>query len=424
MRFDSLQAWLDWQETLHPRKIELGLARVAGVYRCLHDAAPPFCVITVAGTNGKGSSAAMLAAILRAAGYRTGLYSSPHLLRYNERIRIDAEPVTDAMICRAFERVDAARGEVTLTYFEFGTLAALDIFMGAGLDVAVLEVGMGGRLDAVNIVDPDVALITAIGMDHCDWLGSDRESIAREKAGIMRPGRPVVCSDPDVPRALEDLAASEGAALYRLGREFDFRVAGGEWSWWSDAQRYGPLPHPALRGAHQLQNASGVLMVLQLLAARVPVPRAALRAGLLGVQLAGRLEVVAGEVTRVLDVAHNPDGAAALAAALAEWPLPGKTRAVAGVLADKDIPGLFAPMYAQVDAWYLADLDVARAATAQQLAATLATLDADGAGAPLRCFADPVAALRAAEADSEPGDRIVVFGSFHTVEAVRRAGLV
>ncbi|UCE88520.1 MAG: bifunctional tetrahydrofolate synthase/dihydrofolate synthase [Pseudomonadota bacterium] len=417
MRFDSLQAWLDWQETLHASKIELGLGRVAEVYHRLHEAAPPFCAITVAGTNGKGSSAAMLAEILRAAGYCTGLYSSPHLFRYNERIRIDGEAATDESICDAFERVDQARGDVTLTYFEFGTLAALDLFMREGLDVAVLEVGMGGRLDAVNIVDPDVALITAIGVDHTDWLGSDRESIAREKGGIMRPGCPAVCSDPHVPRALEVLAASSGTELYQLGKEYGFSDAGREWSWWCEDLRYESLPHPALRGAHQLQNAAGVLMALKLVAGRLPVPRAAVRAGLLAVQLPGRFEVVSGEVTRVLDVAHNPDGARALAAALAGWSVAGKTRAVVGVLADKDISGLLAPMLAQVDAWYLADLNVARGASADDLAHALAALDVETLDTPVQCFPGPHSALRAAAADSDSGDRIVVFGSFHTVEA-------
>jgi dihydrofolate synthase/folylpolyglutamate synthase len=415
MRFQTLAEWLAWQETLHPKEIDLGLERVARVLGRMGLIDPTFTVITVAGTNGKGSTVAMLDAILRAAGYRAGSYTSPHLLRYNERIRIDGETVSDEELCASFARVDAARGETSITYFEFGTLAALDILQRRGVDIAILEVGLGGRLDAVNVLAADVAVITPIDIDHVQWLGPDRESIGREKAGIMRPGRPVVCSDPSPPYSIADEAARAGARLYQLGHEFDFEVANGQWSWRSEARRRDALPLPALRGRYQVANAAGVLMALELLRDRFPVDQSAVRAGLATVQLAGRFQVLPGVPVQIVDVAHNPHGARALAQNLRAQPCGGRTLAVFAMLADKDIAAVVKALEGVVDAWYLAGLEVPRGADAQTLqAAVRAALPQ----AEVRVFATVIDARQKALADAAAADRVVVFGSFHTVAAV------
>ncbi|MBK9131298.1 MAG: bifunctional tetrahydrofolate synthase/dihydrofolate synthase [Gammaproteobacteria bacterium] len=423
MRFDTLDAWLAWLEGLHPRSIELGLERVRRVAAALgFDAALPCPVVTVAGTNGKGSSVALLEAILSAAGYRVATYTSPHLLRYNERVRVGGREAGDAELCAAFERVDRARGDVSLTYFEFGTLAALDHFTRARPDVAVLEVGMGGRLDAVNLVDPDVALVTGIAIDHVDWLGPDREAIGAEKAGIFRCGRPAVCGDPDPPRSLVAAAAAVGAGLHRIGRDFGYEAAagaGGAWSWWGGGIRREALPAPALAGGFQYRNAAGALMALRLLEDRLDVGRAALEEGLRSVSLAGRFQcLLVDGVPCILDVAHNLEGAQALARTLAERPVPGRTLAVAAILGDKDIDGMISSLAGMVDAWYLGALTVERAAPVERLRAGI-LLHAPEAG--VSVCADPPAAVRAARSAARSGDRIVVFGSFYTVGAVMRA---
>ncbi|WP_127477463.1 bifunctional tetrahydrofolate synthase/dihydrofolate synthase [Sulfurivermis fontis] len=419
MRFNSLAAWLEWQETLHPSTIDLGLERVAAVLRRLHPAPPPFVVITVGGTNGKGSTVAMLDAILRAGGYRVGAYTSPHLLRYNERVRLDGEMVDDAALCDAFARIDAARGDISLTYFEFGTLAALDIFWHAGVDVAILEVGMGGRLDAVNVLDADVALVTTVDIDHAQWLGETREAIAFEKAGIYRGGRPAVYGSPDAPQTLLDHAAAIGAPLFRYGRDFGARPEGEGWRWWGGGQERHALPLPALRGRSQLQNAAGVLMALAAVAHRLPLDQAQIRAGLLAATLPGRFQIQPGEVVRILDVAHNPQAAAELAANLAAMPCAGRTLAVVGMLADKDMAGALGQLRDAIDHWYAAALQVPRGATTAQLTAALA---AAGTGAErVTACGDVTAALAQAQAAARAGDRIVVFGSFYTVaEALAR----
>jgi len=441
MRFDSLDAWLRWQETLHPAEIELGLERVAAVWAALRPdiAREGFAcpVITVAGTNGKGSSVAMLEAILAAAGYRVGVYTSPHLLRYNERVRVAGEEAGDEALCAAFERVDQARGATSLTYFEFGTLAALDIFAGAAPDALVLEVGMGGRLDAVNIVDPDVSLITAIGVDHVQWLGADRDAIAREKAGILRRGRPGIYSGRELPEGLVQAAEAAGAPLYVLGRDFSHRAQGGQWTWTAGERRRDALPLPALQGRHQLDNAAGVLMALACAGERLPLGQGAVRDGLLGARLPGRFQVLTGdapgEPMRVLDVAHNAEAAAVLAAQLASLPPVRTTRAVVAMLADKDHAAVLAALADQVDHWYLADLQGARAASAAQLAEALSSVfERRGARVPVQRF-DTVAAACAAALDDtradaraaagEPGERIVVFGSFYTVAEALHSGL-
>jgi dihydrofolate synthase/folylpolyglutamate synthase len=411
----TLDQWLAWQERLHPVRIEMGLERVARVLGGMTLGPPPCKVITVAGTNGKGSSVAMLESILLAAGYRVGAYYSPHLLRYNERIRVDGREVSDATLCRAFAAVEQARGEMPLTYFEFGTLAALEIFFTAGLDAVVLEVGLGGRLDAVNAVDCDVALITGIGLDHCQWLGNDRETVAYEKAGIMRRGRPAVCSDPAPPRSLLNHADGLDVPLTCIGRDFGYTAHGNAWSWWGGGRRRTALPWPALRGEIQLQNAAGALMVLEALAAALPVPQAAVRAGLLSLNLAGRFQVLPGMPMRILDVAHNPHAAAVLAAALRRQPCRGVTHGVFGMLEDKDIAGVVRAMENVVNVWHTATLAVERGAIARHLAECVTAV---AAGSAVYEHTDPQAAYAAAGRAVGEEDRIIVFGSFYTVAAV------
>ena len=359
-RFDSLPAWLAWQETLHPKKIDLGLERVAAVADRLGLLQPEHGVITVAGTNGKGSSVALLATILEAAGYRVGSYTSPHLLRYNERIRISGQAVSDSELCHAFDRVDQARGQGTLSYFEFGTLAALHLFAGADLDIALLEVGMGGRLDAVNIINPDSALVTAIDIDHSAWLGADRESIGREKAGIFRHGRPAVCSDPSPPASVEQTAAGLGAMWFSLGQQFSYRAGADGWDWFGPDSSYRHLPAPALAGAHQLDNAAGVLMTLATLRERFPVQQQAVETGLRNTTLAGRFQSRPGRVDVIFDVAHNPASGRRLAQTLEEFPVTGRTWLVLGMLRDKDAAAFMDSLAHTVDHWCLASLDVER----------------------------------------------------------------
>ena len=414
-RFTTLAEWLAWQETLHPNAIDLGLDRIAAVAADLGLLAPACPVITVAGTNGKGSSVALLEAVLRAAGHRVGTYTSPHLLRYNERIRMDGAMVTDAQLCAAFAQVDAARGERSLTYFEFGTLAALQLFAAADLDVMVLEVGLGGRLDAVNILDADVAIVTSIDIDHCAWLGNDRESIGREKAGIFRAGRPAVCGDPLPPASLPDTAHALGAIW--LGREsaFGYRRGERDWTWWGAGREHVGLPLPALPGEHQLDNAAAVIQALVCLEARLPVSRAALEQGLRAQYLPGRFQCLPGPVEQVLDVAHNPQGGRVLARALAARPIVGQTHLVLAMLADKDVAAFVAPLLPLADHWYLGGLEPPRglsvAALRERLGAVMPEDRVTLAG-------DVPSAHAAAMARARPGDRVVVCGSFHTVAAV------
>ena len=420
MRFTTLEAWLTWQESLHPAEIELGLERIASVLQVLHPAAPPFVVITVAGTNGKGSSVAMLEAILRAAGYRVGAYTSPHLLRYNERVRLDGQPVSDEPLIESFARIDTARGDTSLTYFEFGTLAALDIFYRKPPDVVVLEVGLGGRLDAVNVVDPTIALITSISIDHTEWLGDDRESIAREKAGIMRASQPVIFSGRDMPRSLTQRAVELNAKLAVLDRDFHYARHANDWQWWTGTEPALRLPHPALQGDHQFDNAAGVLMVLHQLAERLPVGESAIRKGLQSVALPGRFQVIPAAVSWVLDVAHNPDGIARLADVLADSPIAGRTFAVIGMLADKDIHTAIQQLQGQVDAWFVATLATPRSAAA---AAVAEVIQQQTGSEQVQACTDVGAACDAARAAARDGDRILVCGSFYSVAAALEHGI-
>lgn len=408
----SLQAWLSWQETLHTRDIELGLDRCRAVADRLDLLPLPCTVITVAGTNGKGSTVAMLERIYSEAGYRVAAYTSPHLIRYNERIRIQHHPVSDEQICAAFERVDAARGGIPLTVFEFATLAALVIFAQAKLDLAILEVGMGGRLDAVNIVDADVAVIAALDIDHVEFLGGTREEIAREKAGIMRAGRPAVCSDPQVPHSLVGVAREIRAQLELLGQSFHFVDNQDYWTWWSGDVLLDHLPKPSLSGGYQLRNASGVLKAVERLAARHPVSRDQIAAALTSTVLPGRFQRVAGPVEYILDVAHNAQAMEYFVATLMTLPPVPKTRVVLGMLRTKDRASVMNRLSKVVDHWHLASLTARQGALASELAETWRGLARRG----VADLHDSVAeAVRSAGVEAAPGERVLIVGSFITV---------
>jgi len=417
----TLQEWLAHCERLHPRTIELGLERsrdVAARMGLRFDCP----VITVAGTNGKGSTCAMLEAIALQAGWRTGVYTSPHLVDFEERCRIRGEIVKADELIAHFERVEAARGEISLTYFEFTTLAIMSLMAAANLDVAILEVGLGGRLDTTNIIDADCAVITSIDLDHMELLGPDRESIGREKAGILRAGRPAIVSDPVPPFSVIQYAEAIGADLWLLGRDFNFSGDKQQWGWAGRGRRYAGLAYPALRGANQLINASGALAALEALRDRIPVTAQAVRNGLAMVELPARFQVVAGQPALVLDVAHNPHSVAALAANLDAMGFYPTTHAVFGAMADKDLAPMLAKMGPLVDRWYFTDLDTQRAAKAADLQASWRAREPrkDVASS---THASPMEALRAAQAAADPADRIVVFGSFYTVGGVLKDGM-
>ena len=426
---NTLQEWLTHCEQLHPHTIDMGLDRVKVVAdrMGLHFDCP---VITVAGTNGKGSTCAMLEAILLQAGYRTGVYTSPHLVQFEERCRVLGESVSASDLAANFEEVERSRvengTEISLTYFEFSTLAILQLMARASLDVVILEVGLGGRLDAVNIIDADCAVITSIDLDHIAFLGPDREAIGVEKAGIMRAGRPVVVSDPVPPQSVLDCAEKIGADLWTFGRDFNYSGDKLQWGWGGRHKRFSGLAYPALRGANQLVNASGVLAALEALRDKIPVTAQAVRNGLAMVALPGRFQIIPGEPVLVLDVAHNPHAVAALTANLDAMGYYPCTHAVLGAMADKDLATMLARVGPLVDKWYFCDLPSPRAATAQQLATVLGALGsatAQGQVGKVSLFADPQQALVAAVAAADPTDRIVVFGSFLTVGGVLKDGI-
>lgn len=416
----DLAGWLAYIEQQHPQTIALGLERVERV-RAAMGLAPAVPVITVAGTNGKGSTCAMLEAMLSAAGYRVGLYTSPHLLRYNERVRIAGREADDASLAAAFARVEAARtgidGDTRLTYFEFGTLAAVDLFLRSALDVLVLEVGMGGRLDAVNAFDADCAIVTSIGLDHMDYLGATREAIGHEKAGIFRAGKPAVLADPAAPASVLAQAQAIGASLLRIGQEFGCDTESGQWSFWGPAGRICGLPYPALHGRIQLQNASAALAGLGALRERLPVSERALRQGLAEVQLPGRFQLLPGHPALVLDVGHNPQAAAVLAQNLSDLEPCSGTSAVFGMLRDKDIGGVVKLLAPHIDRWFVCTLPPPRGAQASELAQLLRQTGARA----VREFENPALAYMAACSEAVENDRIVVFGSFHTVADVLAA---
>jgi len=418
---NTLPEWLAHCERLHPKTIDLGLDRVKSVadrlpirFECP--------VITVAGTNGKGSTCAMLEAIALQAGYGAGVYTSPHLVHFEERCRIRGEIVTAQALVPHFERVETARQGVTLTYFEFTTLAILSLMAASGLEVAILEVGLGGRLDAVNIIDTDCAVITSIALDHMDYLGPDRESIGREKAGILRTGKPAIVSDPVPPASVVDRAVDIGADLWRLGHDYNFSGDRQQWAWAGRGRRYSGLAYPALRGANQLMNASGVLAALEALRHRLPVSAQAVRNGLALVQLPGRFQIVPGQPALVLDVAHNPHSVAALAANLDAMGFFPVTHGVFGAMADKDVDAMLATIGPLIDRWYFTDLPTARAATAQDLAGRWQAHNTRN-DVSASTHSSPMQALQVAAAAAAAADRIVVFGSFHTVGGVLKNGL-
>ncbi len=422
----TLSDWLAHCERLHPKTIAMGLERV-GLLRerlGLHFEAP---VVTVAGTNGKGSSCAMLESIALQAGYRVGLYIKPHFVHFEERCRVGGASVSADSLLEDFAAVEQARGEIELTYFEFTTLAILRRLAREPLDLVILEVGLGGRLDAVNAIDPDVALITSIDLDHMDYLGPDRESIGREKAGILRAGRPAICADPLPPASIAAEAARVGADLRQSGKDFMFEGDRQQWRWQGRSKRYAGMAYPALRGVNQLINAAGVLAAFEALHERLPISAQAVRNGLAMVDLAGRFQVLPGQPTVILDVAHNPHAIAALAQNLDQLGFAPKTRAVFGAMADKALDEVFEKIAPWIDEWWFCDLPTPRAATAADLAARWTALQQAGrvkppAGVRISTHAAPFVALQQAQAASEPTDRIAVFGSFFTVGGVM-AGL-
>ena len=427
--FSTLAQWLEHCERIHPENISLGLDRVREVAQRLQ-LTMPCPVITVAGTNGKGSTCAMLEAVALQAGYRPGVYTSPHLVHFEERCRVHGEMVAADALLPHFAAVEAARlagEEVLLTYFEFTTLAILRLLSQAKLDVVILEVGLGGRLDATNIIDADCAIITSVDVDHTAFLGSDRETIGREKAGIMRAGRPVVVSDPVPPQSVIDHAQALGADLWRFGQDFNYSGDPQQWGWAGRGRRYAGLSYPALRGANQLVNAAGVLAAFEALRDKVPVTAQAVRTGLAMVELPGRFQVLPGEPVLVLDVAHNPHSVATLTASLDAMGYHPATHAVCGAMHDKDLPDMLRRMHPLVDHWYFTDLPTERAASAAELQtlwqSTSAHMPERLTTASSQTFASPEQALQAALTAAAAADRIVVFGSFFTVGGVLQAGL-
>jgi dihydrofolate synthase/folylpolyglutamate synthase len=412
IHFDSLQDWLKWQESLHPLVIDLGLERASQVFSALNPdyIKPP--TITVAGTNGKGSTVAYLESIYTAQGYRVGAYTSPHILKYNERIKIDGKPVPDDEICKAFARIESVRGDTSLSYFEFGTLAALDIFHRAGVDVQLLEVGLGGRLDAVNIVDPDVALITSICIDHIEWLGGTREAIGREKAGIFRAATPAITGDPEPPESLVQSAREQHAKLYCIGKDFGYKKQATGWDWYFADQQMLQLPEPGLKGEHQYRNASSVILAVTQMAEILPVTEASIKQGLKNVHLAGRFQLIDGEIPVLLDVGHNPQAVRTLAEYVTTV-FPGKRiHAVFSMMKDKDIAGVIEIMHPVVYDWFFAPLANPRAATESVMRDIFSQSSVTNVSFGFSNFNE---AFLAAKNQSQHGDLLLVFGSFFLV---------
>jgi len=423
----TLAEWLAHCERLHPKTIDLTLARMQVLRErlALKFSAP---LVVVAGTNGKGSTCAMLEAIALDAGYRVGLHTSPHLVRFEERCRIDGREVDAAALMPHFEAVERARGDIALTFFEFTLLAIVRLLTTEQLDLAVLEVGLGGRFDAVNAFDADCAVITCIALDHTEYLGPTREAIGFEKAGIARAGRPVVVSDPVPPQSVIDHATALGADLWLAGRDFSFTGDRQQWNWAGRARRYGGLAYPALRGANQLLNAAGVLAAFEALRDRLPISAQAVRGGLARVDLPARFQIIPGRPTLVLDVAHNPHAVATLVHNLDQMAFHPRTHAVFGAMRDKDIAAMLCSVAPLVDCWHFADLPTPRAESAQRLAELHAELVRGGhchgpQAVRSACHASPALALQAALETADPADRILVFGSFFTVGGVLETGL-
>jgi dihydrofolate synthase/folylpolyglutamate synthase len=419
-RHSTLEDWLAWLETLHPKKIDLSLDRVIKVLDTLGVREPPYRTVTVAGTNGKGSCVALLESIYWHAGFDVGAFTSPHLWRFNERVRCNGEDASDAELIELFGTIEAALGSVTLTYFESSAVAALLHFARRRVDVAVLEVGMGGRLDAVNAVAADCALIVSIDLDHQAWLGDDREAIGREKAGIVRRGAPVVIADRDPPASVLEHVASEGATPYLIGRDFDWERAGNQWRLRGAGDRADepPLPRPSFGGEEQFANAAACATVVECLQGCLQVTAAALAEGLRNAQLRGRLERHrVNAVEWVFDVAHNPAAAGILRSSVDRLPSTGRTMAVFAAMHDKDLAGVLLPFIAVVDRWFVTQASPERGATGASLQNLLRSLGAR------EVVTEPSVAASSAAAGSaaKPGDRVLVFGSFHTVGAATAA---
>ena len=415
----TLQDWLAHCERLHPKTIDMTLERTLAVRDKLglRFDCP---VITVAGTNGKGSTCAMLESITLAAGYRVGLYIKPHLVHFEERCRVNGASVAADALLPHFEAVEAARGNTTLTYFEFTTLAIMRRLSQQPLDLAILEVGLGGRLDAVNAIDTDCAIVTSIDLDHTEYLGPDRESIGREKAHIMRQGKPAIVSDPMPPASIVAYGNTIGADLWLVGRDFNHSGDRQQWMWAGRGKRINGLAYPSLRGANQLVNAAGVLAALEALRERLPVSAQAIRQGLATVELPGRFQIVPGQPALVLDVAHNPHSVAALAANLDAMGFFPRTHAVFGAMQDKDLQGVVQRLAPIVEDWYCTDLPVPRAASADTLSKIVLHMQPR---ATVSTHASPSQALAAALERADPADRILIFGSFLTVGGVLKDGL-
>lgn len=410
--FATLDEWLSHFQTLHPKKIDFSLDRIRAVLGALDIARPPYRVITVGGTNGKGSCVALLESIYLAAGYSVGAFTSPHLLRFNERVRINGHDASDRRLIGLFERIDAALGPVTLSYFESSAVAAMLCFADSGVDLAILEVGMGGRLDAVNVYDADAALISSVDLDHTDWLGPDREAIGGEKAGILRHGRPAVVADRDPPRRLRAAVDALGAAARYAGVDYDYRACGDGFEYLPRGRASSSWPRPRFGGDIQIANAAACLALVDSLQTMLPVPAEAAAAGLRKAYVHGRMERFEIDgVEWLLDVAHNPAAALLFRERLARSGRPARSLAVFGAMLDKDLKRVLAPFIDVVGAWFVGPVDSERSASGEQLNDTLASL----AAGPVAVCADIEAACRAAHAAARPGDRVLVFGSFYTV---------
>jgi len=412
MNFDSLKGWLDWQESLHPLAIDLGLERVARVHQALSYESVKPLTITVAGTNGKGSCVAYLENIYRAQGYRVGSYSSPHILKYNERIKIDGKPVSDDLICEAFSRIESVRAGTSLSYFEFGTLAALDIFRRSKLDVQLLEVGLGGRLDAVNIIDPDIAMISSIGIDHVDWLGATRSSIGQEKAGIFRINTPAIIGDYEPPSSLVKCAIEKKADLFCINKNFHYQKQATTWDWYSGNAHLSDLPEPGLKGEHQYRNASSAILAVQLLTEKLPVSDESIRAGLKNTQLLGRFQLINDKIPVLLDVGHNPEAVKTLLEYLF-MTFPGKRiHAVFSMMKDKDIATVLEIMHPVVSDWFFAPLKNPRAATEVMMREFFSRSSVKQVSFGYSGFAE---AFNAAKNQAQQDDLLLVFGSFFLI---------
>lgn len=415
----TLNEWLNYLEQIHPTSIDLSLERVDYVRNQLK-LIPAFPLIVVGGTNGKGSVCAMLEAILTNAGFHVGCYTSPHLLRYNERIRIDQQEIGDIDLCEAFNEIEIARKNsgVSLTYFEFGTLAAMLLFIRAKVDIAILEVGLGGRLDAVNVFDADCAILTSVGMDHMDYLGATREEIGFEKAGIFRKGKTAICAETNVPETINQQAEKIGANILQIGEDFGYVTEQKQWQFWGTEGKRHCLPYPALRGAIQLNNASACLAALEVLEAYLPVSMNDIRHGFLDVSLPGRFQILSGNPLVILDVAHNSDAAHVLADNLDDMQSYQDTYAVFAMLKDKDIAGVVKALKHCVDIWLISTIDAPRGAAADQLLEVLNEEGVNDSNKAVHIFSDPGAAYSYACEHATNNDRICVVGSFYTVSAI------